>query len=476
VEARGESDYSINKGLGSMLNISEKNSISNRVDTSFYKSFQLLRSKPQYGISLWSVLIALALIGITMFLPWTQNIRAKGKVTTISPDQRPQAIPSVISGKIEKWFVREGEFVMKGDTIAYITETDTKYFDREILKRTEEQLDAKSESIGVYENKVKALESQIAALRAERSFKLQQLNNKALQARNQVVIDSVDLIAVSSNLDIAKNQYNRIKELYDRGLKSMNDLQEKELKAQQLSAKVTSQENKLQNQRRSFLNLQLEIPRIDQEYLDKISKIKSDQQSAQSQRLESVSMTSKLKNEVSNVKQRQTLYYIKAPQSGYITQTLKVGLGEIVKAGDDLATIMPSEYDLGISVQIRPQDLPLIRLGSHVRLRFDGWPAIVISGWPETSTGIFSGEVFAIDQSIQTNGFFRVLIRPDVSEKAWPELLRVGTGADTYILLNNVPIWYELWRQLNGFPADYYDQQEKIEEENKTKIPLKKVK
>jgi hypothetical protein len=36
--------------------------------------------------------------------------------------------------------------------------------------------------------------------------------------------------------------------------------------------------------------------------------------------------------------------------------------------------------------------------------------------------------------------------------------LRVGTGADGRIILNDVPLWYEVWRQLNGFPPDYYDE------------------
>jgi hypothetical protein len=36
----------------------------------------------------------------------------------------------------------------------------------------------------------------------------------------------------------------------------------------------------------------------------------------------------------------------------------------------------------------------------------------------------------------------------------------VGSGASGIALLNDVPIWYELWRQLNGFPPDYYEMKE----------------
>ncbi|MGB5387644.1 MAG: biotin attachment protein, partial [Eudoraea sp.] len=38
----------------------------------------------------------------------------------------------------------------------------------------------------------------------------------------------------------------------------------------------------------------------------------------------------------------------------------------------------------------------------------------------------------------------------------WPKDLRVGSGAYTIALLEDVPIWFELWRQLNGFPPNYY--------------------
>jgi hypothetical protein len=32
----------------------------------------------------------------------------------------------------------------------------------------------------------------------------------------------------------------------------------------------------------------------------------------------------------------------------------------------------------------------------------------------------------------------------------------MGTGAQGIALLKDVPIWYELWRNINGFPPDYY--------------------
>jgi hypothetical protein len=119
-------------------------------------------------------------------------------------------------------------------------------------------------------------------------------------------------------------------------------------------------------------------------------------------------------------------------------------------------------------------DLPLVAVGREVRFLFDGWPALVFSGWPGLSYGTFKGKVFAIDNTINDKGKYRILIAPDEGEKPWPEALRPGSGAKGIALLNDVPLWYELWRQLNGFPPDYYDGE--VEKLPKLDAPVKKLK
>lgn len=458
-----------------MLNITE-NSISDFISLEEFKSYKLLRKGHIRRISF---LLATGLIFsliICLFLPWTQNINAKGYVTTRSPEQRPQAIQSVIAGRLENWFVQEGDFVEKGDTVVFISEVKSEYFDPDLLMRTAEQVEAKSQSIESYRQKVIALQNQYAALNESLKLKREQTFNKILQARNKISMDSIDLVAFKTNLEIAKNQLSRTQQLYDKGLKTLTELQGKELKIQSDNAKVSVQENKLSNQKNVLTNLTIELLAIDNEYADKLAKSQSDQQSALSDKLESIAATSKLRNQFSNYTERQKFYFITAPQSGYITKTIKKGIGETIKEGTDIAIIMPSKYDLAIEAYMKPQDLPLLSIGNNVRLRFDGWPAIVISGWPESSTGVFSGDIVAIDQFISDNGFYRILISPDKTEKDWPEELRVGTGVSAFILLNEVPIWYEVWRQLNGFPPDFYQKEKEKEESIKRKAPIKSVK
>lgn len=458
-----------------MLNISD-NSIKDSVNLSDFNSHRLLNKSHIKRLSLWLIISMTILFFAFLFLPWTQNISAKGYVTTRSPEQRPQAIQSVIAGRLEDWHVQEGDFVEKGDTIVFISEIKSEYFDPELLTRTSEQIDAKSQSVDSYNQKVIALQNQFIALQETFDLKQEQTHNKILQARNKISMDSIDLVAHKTNLAIAENQLSRSQELYDKGLKTLTELQDKEYKVQSASAKVNVQENKLLNQKNQLINLQIELQSIAKEYADKLAKSQSEQQSALSSKLESVAATSKLRNQYSNYTERQKFYYITAPQSGYITKTLKKGIGETVKAGTDIATIMPDKYDLAVEIYSKPQDLPLLNIDDLVQIRFDGWPAIVISGWPKSSTGVFQGRIVAIDKFISDNGYYRILISPNIETKDWPLRLSVGTGANAFILLNEVPIWYEVWRQLNGFPADYYKTKKENKSEVKRKAPLKSVK
>lgn len=458
-----------------MLNISD-NSIQNAIKLRDFRSARLLRKIRIKRLSVILLSSLFAGIIISLFLPWTQNISAKGYVTTRSPEQRPQAIHSVLAGRLERWFVQEGNYVEKGDTIVFISEIKSEYFDPELLTRVSEQIDAKTQSIESYDQKIAALEAQYEALQQSLQLKRRQTLNKIEQARNKIGMDSIDLVAHRSNLEIADSQLSRTKELHNKGLKSLTELQEKEYKLQAARAKVNVQINKLENQRNELINLQLELQSVEQNYADKLAKSRSDQQSAISAKLESVAVTSKLQNQFSNYSARQKLYYVTAPQSGYITQTLKKGIGETIKEGADIATIMPANYDVAVEIYAMPQDLPLLSFEDEVQIRFDGWPAIVFSGWPEASTGMFTGEIVAIDKHISTNGYYRVLISPNDPDKPWPTELSIGTGASAFILLNNVPIWYETWRQLNGFPADYYRSGNENNKDVKRKAPLKSVK
>lgn len=438
-----------------MLNIS-KYSLENTIDLEKFEAGKRALHKRHYryfnrfltGVSL--------VLFVILFLPWTQNVSGKGYVTTLMPEHRPQTIQSPIPGKIERWYVQEGDQVEKGDTILHISEVKGEYFDPLLMERTAEQLNAKTGSVDSYSGKIQALSAQIRALGEERVLKAQQAANKLRQAGLKVDSDSIDLEAVRGNLLIAQAQYERTLQLQQEGLKALPDVEEKRQKLQDAQAKLISQENKLLASRNELINAELEINRIGAEYGDKVSKAQSDLHTARSDQYDAAAQVSKLQNDYSNYSIRNQMYYVLAPQKGYINKALKGGLGETFKEGEKLVEIMPADFELAVETYVKPIDVPLLHDGERVRVQFDGWPAIVFNGWENLSYGTYGARIVAVDNFISDNGKYRVLLAPDPEDQPWPKAVRIGSGATTLALLEDVPIWYEIWRNLNGFPPDYY--------------------
>ena len=213
---------------------------------------------------------------------------------------------------------------------------------------------------------------------------------------------------------------------------------------------------------------------IENEYRDKIAKSKSDRMSALSSGFDADASRNKLQSSYNAYEVRQQNYYITSPIDGIITKAIKTGIGELIKAGDEIVSIIPEDYGIAVEMYVEAMDVPLLAKGQKVRIQFDGWPAIVFSGWPNNSYGTFGGKVFAIDNFISENGKYRVLVAPDKEVEDWPEEVRIGGGANSIILLENVSVGYELWRQLNGFPPDFYKTNKEADVKNKA--PLRKVK
>ena len=456
-----------------MLNISLKR-INENIDLDKYKSFQIVQKRSVSQVLLKVMIFIFIGTIAAMFLPWTQNIRAKGNVTTLQPNDRPQSIQATIGGKIEEWYVLEGTIVSVGDTIIRISEVKEEYMDPEILPNTKSQIDAKVESSKAYAQKAVNLSEQLKALQAAKAVKLEQNSIKIEQTKLKIRSDSIDLVAARTKKLIADNQLRRIENLYNDGLKSLTQLEAKQFSAQEANAKVISLENKIDVNKNELINLTANQTAIKTEYDDKIAKSRSDRMSALSSKYDTDATTSKLQSQYNTYEVRQSNYYITSPINGIVTDALQTGVGELIKAGDGVVTIVPNKLDLAVETFVMPMDMPLLQIGQEVRVQFDGWPAIVFSGWPNSSYGTFGGKVFAINNDISENGKYRILIAPDPDDIPWPDELRVGGGSNTITLLKDVKVGYELWRQLNGFPADYY-KKEKVEDV-KTKAPLKSLK
>jgi adhesin transport system membrane fusion protein len=403
-------------------------------------------------------IVAYWLVGIfgflffCLFLPWQQNINGTGTVTALAPEDRPQTVQSAIAGRIINWKVREGQFVSAGDTILTLAEVKDEYFDPELLTRIQEQVSAKQGAILATETKIQALDQQIQALEESLGFSLSKARNKLEQARLKVYSDSADFEAEKVQLEIYKRQFAGYENLYANGLVSLTDYEKRRQALQQSTAKLVSVENKLLASRNELQNASIELSSLQAEYTEKISKARSDRSSTVAYLADAESEYSKLRNKFANVQVRTNQYNLVAPQDGYIVKALKAGIGETIKEGESVVTVMPNTPTLAVELYVRAMDVPLLDKGDQVRLEFDGWPALQFSGWPSVSVGTFGGIIEVIDYVNSQGGKYRILVSPDPNDEPWPEQLRIGSGVYGWAMLKEVPVWYEIWRQLNGFP------------------------
>ena len=450
-----------------MLNI-YKNGVQNTIWNKSYVTVQHIGNSLARKVFLKLILAVLLLVIGMLFLPWTQNIQSKGVITALRPDERPQTIQNTIPGKIERWYVQEGDLVKKGDTILYLTEIKTEYFDPQLIERTQEQVQAKANGINAYENKLLALDNQIHSLNDLQRLKIQTVDNKVKQAKLQVTTDSAGWKAAEIELETARQRLKRQDDMYEQGLISLTELETRRLKLQETKAKAIEQENKYGLSVNKYINTLIEQDQVISEFAEKISDVKSKRSSAGSELYDGLGEMSKMKNQLANYELRQEFYYVMAPRDGYITQAIQAGIGENIKENTPIITIVPQKWKKAVEVYVDPMDLPLIKRGNQMMFLFDGWPSIVFSGWPQLSYGTFLGKVQAIDYNISKNGKYRILVEESDS-KPWPDEVRIGSGARGVALLNSVPVWYELWRQLNGFPPDYYTSMQKKTDEKSSK-------
>lgn len=410
-----------------MLKLST-NSIEKHLPQNKLYSLRSLDTPRAGKVLAWWLMAVGVLFLVVLFLPWQQNIHGKGKVTALSPSNRPQTVETTIAGRISLWKIKEGQFVDRADTIAILSEVKEKYFDPALLTRLKEVIESKESSLIMKGQKAEALKRQITAL------------DKGMQ--NKIDQSKAKLESERVNFANAKNQYERNKKLFEQGNIPLTKFQDYETKFQKGEAE--------------FVNAEIEIDRVQAEYLDKINKAESDLNNTLAEQFDTQAELAKLRNEYVNMQIRSLQYFILAPQAGFVVKATQAGIGETIKEGDAICTIMPQSNDVAVEMYVRAMDVPLISKGRVVRVEFDGFPALQFSGWPSISVGSFGGRVEVIDYVNTKPGEFRILVVPDKKDIAWPKQLRVGSGIKGWVMLDDVPVWYELWRQLNGFPPSLY--------------------
>ncbi len=410
-------------------------------DNEHLESAKLLVTPASHRTFYRIVLITLVAAVASMFLPWQQFVEGKGEVTAFAPSDRPQVVPSTIGGRIVEWYVQEGQVVTRGQPILRITEVKDDYLDPRTIDRYNEQLTGKSAAVASKRDKVRQLATQISLLEQNLRLGEQKARTKVAQYEAEVraaVIDSSTYLT----------QLERQQTLFDQELTRLTDLENARVRYQNAIAKV-------QEKRQTLAAAQIELNSVALDYGEKIAKARSDQAATQAEVGEGSADVAKLRQNVQNLEIRNGFYVIRAPQDGTIVRATRAGIGEQLKEGETVVTIMPAKAQQAVALMVKPMDVPLLSVGRTVRLQFDGWPALQFAGWPSVSVGTFGGRVAVIDRVPGPTGDFRVLVTPESDgdgDTAWPPQLRLGSGVLGWAMLDQVRVGFEIWRRINGFP------------------------
>ncbi len=424
-----------------------------------FRAYTLTRSP---RILLLGSLLLLVIAGLfaagMMMVPWRQTVVAHGQVAVYDPMQRPQPVDAQIKGRLVKLLVVEGQDVTKGQLLAVLEDRDTKFLDPDQQLRWRQQLEALRSKEAATGQQIVALRGQADALLDATAAALPAAEAKTEQASQKVEVLRQQLRVGEQDIITAKLQKERVETLFAEGLRSKRDL---ELAVQ----KLVETETYLQKMKGeiALARTDIELARLDRSKIaadlaEKLDKVSESIAKAQGELAEVREKAEKLQSEASALKVRNDLQKVYAPIDGRIVKMSKVGPGHMIKEGDTLATIVPPQQQLGVELYVRGLDSPLVEKGRPVRLMFEGFPAVPFAGWPWASVGTFGGRVAVVDP-VATDGEgksgFRVWVRPDPDQPAWPtpDRLRIDSKVSGWIMLDDVPLYYEIWRQLNAFPA-----------------------
>lgn len=399
------------------------------------------------GARVLSRLLVVAFFAVIVALfvtPWQQSVTGSGRLIAYAPLERQQTIEAPIKGRVVQWYVQEGDHVEAGDPIVELSDNDPQIMQRLRRERRalQEQVDAAELSITVAEAKIASLDGvrTAAILGADLKQQISQDRRDAAQR---------DVDAAEAEYKTAKLNVERQRRLHEKGLASTRTLELAEMELETSRAKKSSASSTLRAAKREVRRSGADLDQTDSDAQAKIEDGRASLQKAKSDKAKALAELAKLDTRFS----RQQTMRIDAPRAGTVFRLVARQGGEFANPGETLAILVPDTNDRAVELWVDGNDAPLITAGRHVRLQFEGWPAVQFVGWPSVAVGTFGGRVAFVDATDNGQGQFRVVVVPD-GEEPWPEAryLRQGVRANGWVLLNQVSLGYELWRQFNGFP------------------------
>ncbi len=391
-------------------------------------------------------LVAIASVALWI-VPWQQAAVGSGSVIAFAATDRPQRVDAPIAGRVERWMVLEGQSVRAGDPIAEVRDIDPQY-----VERLERNRAAILDRVKAAEARVAAYEAKRAASESAGALAVQAARLEIKMAAQKLQSSRQKGAAARAARTAARQQLARARKLAAEGLTSRRDVELAELAAAKADAEVGSADADVTGAQAYETARRAKELEIEASAGAKVAEASAEQQKAAAEVAYAQSELAKIDTDLARQKER----IVRAPRDGTVLELAGHGAGMVVKQGDPLAIVVPGDGDVAVELWIDGNDAALVQAGRNVRLQFEGWPALQMSGWPNVAVGTFGGVVAFVDTASRKDGAFRVVVRPDPNDSPWPQAsqLRQGLRAKAWILLEIVPLGYEIWRQFNGFPRE----------------------
>ena len=372
-------------------------------------------------LALLSVLLVLSLVVV----PWQQSVRGSGRVIAFNPLDRRANIEAPVEGRVRRLNVVENQVVKQGDVLAEIQDNDPN-----LLLNLRLQHDAAIARKAAAEQRIVDLDLQIESQELAKP--------QAVDAAQQRV--NAEQFVVETNEINAR----RMEQLLSTG-----DISRRDWELTKLA---------LDSARANLAAAKAVLERTARDYDATIASTKASRGTAEAELATAARDIAAIDIQISKTEQQVVL----APRDGIVLNVAATE-GAYLKPGSPICVLIPQTEERFVEAWIDGMDMPLVAprgseagsgVGSRVRLQFEGWPAVQFVGWPSVAVGTFGGEVMSIDAVDDGAGRFRIVIRPDPDDAPWPgtQYLRQGVRVKAWVLLRTVPLWQEVWRQLNGFP------------------------
>ena len=290
----------------------------------------------------WSSMILFLAIGVVAFFSWAawfeidQSVRAAGQII---PTARNQIVQVVDGGVLAELFIEEGDEVIKGQKLA-------------VLEKERAQASFEEGRAHVAGLRIALIRAKAEANRIEPKYGDEDLEYTAFVAAQMELYEQKKralqdtLALLGSNLDLARQQLDINEQLYVSQDVSSLDVMDAQ-------ARVSEAQNNFIDAENKYLREALE---------------------------ESAQLETELAIALQQSKERQDVYShtdVRAPVAGVVKHLSINTLGGVLRQGDELMQISPTESELVVEVRIEPMDVGQLELGLPVNISLDAFDASI---------------------------------------------------------------------------------------------------